>query len=335
MLLAVAVWLAASWPGYSQDRYQPQQSASTPAGIPYTQYFTRDQFGRRIAFYVSGEPSIRRPLVVVVLGSGPFSNFRREGDGIVDAHGTVRAVFAGRAQVMVVEKPGVEFLEQPGHGDAHGIRGSPAFQAENALPRWVEAVSAGVRAARRLPSVDPGKTLLIGHSEGALVAALVARSNGFVTHVASLAGSGPPVTFELELKAREARLYPEFPGDPERQMETLRRDLEAIRRHPKSTTRTAIGHLHVYWSARLKASTIEALSNTRARVFLAHGTADRNVSFGNFLRMAEALRRRNRDITELVVEGADHGFRVAAPSGPSPRDAWGEVIGRLGAWFGQ
>ena len=336
--------LAFAWPsslGWGQARYGAERDPQSPAEIPYTRYFTRDKFNRRVTFYLAGDAGQRLPLVVVVLGSGPFSNFRREGDKIVDAHGTVRRAFAGKAQVMAVEKPGVEFLDQPDHRSAVSFRGSPAFQAENALPRWMEAVSSAVRAARTLPQVDLRSTLVIGHSEGGLVAALVAQKNSFVTHVASLAGTGPPLQLELEHKASEARLYAEAQdtlpvnllNDAARQMSKLKEDLAAIRRDPDSATKVAIGHTHIYWASRLKPSAMQILSRSKARIFLAHGTADRNVSFPNFTLMLEELRKRRRNVTEMVVEGGDHGFRVAATNGNPARDAWGEVIARIAAWF--
>jgi dienelactone hydrolase len=329
LLLALVCSLQAQTP----TRYAPTFAPAQPADIPYSQYITRDKFNRRIVFYVAGVQRERLPLVLVILGSGQFSNFRREGERIVDAHGTVRAAFAGNAHIVVVEKPGVEFLQQPARGDEQSLRGSPAFQSENTLPRWVEAVSAALRAARKLPQMDPRRTLLIGHSEGVVVAALAAKQNSFVTHIASLAGNGPSITFELEAKAREGRLYPDLAGDGPRQLERLYADLKVIRHDPKSASRLAIGHTHIYWSSRLKASNMDTLARSQARIFLAHGTADRNVAFQNFQLMSELLKRRKRNLTEMIVEGADHGFRVAARNGQPARDAWGEVIARLSQWF--
>lgn len=248
----------------------------------------------------------------------------------MDAHGTVRQAFAGKAHIVAVEKPGVEFLEQPGHGRVEEIRGSLEFQAESALPRWVEAVSAALRAARTLPQVNTKQTLIIGHSEGALVAALVASENSFVTHAASLAGPGPTMLFELTRKAREGRLYPDLQNNPRQQVAQLDADIAAVRRDPSSTTKQAAGHSHIYWSSRWPHSTMRIFSRSRARIFLAHGTADRNISFVNFELMSEMLREHKRDVTSMRVEGADHGFRIA---GPPSRDAWGDVINNLKNWF--
>ncbi len=124
---------------------------NTPAGIVYTRYFTTDKFDRRITFYIEGDQTVKLPLVVSVLGSGAFSNFIRRGDRILDGHRTAREAFAGKAHIMFVEKPEVEFLEQhPESGTA--TEGSAEFRREHTLERWAEAVSAALRGgAGRLP----------------------------------------------------------------------------------------------------------------------------------------------------------------------------------------
>src|SRR5205823_12330596 len=102
----------------------------------------------------------------------------------------------GRARVLVVEKPGVQFLDESPHaGMGEGC--SEEFLREHTLPRWAEAVSASLEAARALPHTDPSRLLVVGHSEGAIVAARVAAENPHVTHVACLAGGGPPLPYDL------------------------------------------------------------------------------------------------------------------------------------------
>src|SRR5579863_8961917 len=121
-------------------------------------------------------PSQRLPVVVSVLGSGAYSNFIQRNGQILDAHRTQREVFGTKAHVLIVEKPGVEFLEQhPNQGTS--VEGSLEFRREHTLERWSEAVSAALRAARSLPLADQTKSLLIGHSEGGITVARVAAEN--------------------------------------------------------------------------------------------------------------------------------------------------------------
>ena len=69
-------------------------------------------------------------------------------------------------------------------------------------------MSAGVRAARTLPGVDPARTLAAGHSEGGIVAAHVAAGDSAVTHVAVLAGGGPTQLHDLVELARQGGYVP-------------------------------------------------------------------------------------------------------------------------------
>jgi hypothetical protein len=58
---------------------------------------------------------------------------------------------------------------------------------------------------------------------------------------------------------------------------------------------------------------METLARTKARIFLAHGSADRNVTVAHFDMMYAGLLSRGKDVTARRVEGADHGYRIADP----------------------
>jgi predicted esterase len=315
---------------YGQSRYKALKDPQSPPGIPYTRYFTKDKFNRRITFYIHGDQGRRLPLVLSVLGSGAYSNFIRVGDEIRDGHRAAREAFDNRAHVVIVEKPGIAFLEHPPANAGTSVNASEEFLRENTLDRWTEAVSAALRAARTLPLTDRSKCLLIGHSEGATVVALVASQNKWATHVASLAGNGPSVLFELMHKAREGRLYAGMSSDPAEQMARLLADVAAIRADPKNSATHILGHTALYWSSRWPVSTMEELARVPARIFLAHGTADRNVAVAGFDVMHAHLLARGKDVTARRVEGADHGFRIADQPA---RDGWSEVFEAVRDWF--
>jgi predicted esterase len=331
-LIGFALLCALAETASAQGRYRAVKDPASPAGIPYTRYFTKDKFDRRITFYVHGDAARQLPIVVSVLGSGAYSNFVRVGDEIQDGHRAAREAFDGLAHVVVVEKPGVQFLEQHGENGepgGHTAGASLEFLRENSLDRWVEAVSAALKAARTLPLADTRRTLLIGHSEGGIVAAMVAAENDFVTHVASLSGTGPSLLFELMRKAREGRLYYELPTDAETQVAQLLSDVGRVRTDPTSISKTVLGHSHLYWSSRWRVSAMEEFAGTNARVFLAHGSKDRNVSVANFDLLYTQLLAQGKDVTARRYEGADHGYRYAADP---KRDGWNEVFEEVRNW---
>jgi dipeptidyl aminopeptidase/acylaminoacyl peptidase len=75
---------------------------------------------------------------------------------------------------------------------------------------------------------------------------------------------------------------------------------------------------------------MEELSRTKARIFLAHGSADRNVSVANFDLMYAELAKQRKDVTARRYEGADHGYRYAVDP---KREGWKEVFEEVRNWF--
>jgi pimeloyl-ACP methyl ester carboxylesterase len=119
---------------------------------------------------------------------------------------------------------------------------SEEFRREYTLDRWAEAVSAAVRAARTLPFVDATRTLVLGHSEGGLVACRVAAMNAFVTHVASLAGGGPTRLFSMIELARDGQIYRDAGDLPDQREAKLLSDWAAVMRDQDSPTEDFLGH---------------------------------------------------------------------------------------------
>jgi len=330
--ILLAVILVPSAQG--QRRYRAVRDPASPSEIPYTRYFTKDKFNRRITFYIQGDQSKRLPIVVSVLGSGAYSNFIRIDGQIRDGHRAAREAFGERAHVVIVEKPGIQFLEQHGpDGSPSGteVGASPEFLRENTLDRWAEAVNAALRAARSLPLADRNETLLMGHSEGGQVVSLLAAENPFVTHVAVLSTTGPTMLFAFMQRAREGRLYPHLPPDPERQVAQLLSDIAEIYGNPDSDEIT-FGHSHRYWASRWPFSPMEALTRTTARIFLARGSADGSGAIINFDLVYTNLLAKGKDVTARLVEGADHGFQFADQP---QRDGWKEIFEAVRDWFFQ
>src|ERR1019366_5820882 len=59
------------------------------------------------------------------------------------------------------------------------------------LERWATTIADAIKAAQALPGVETSKTLVIGISEGCIVAMRVSNVSPVVTHAASLSGGGP------------------------------------------------------------------------------------------------------------------------------------------------
>jgi len=331
LLLAFAQ--PASTPPQPGGRYVPVP-ADAVEGLPYDPYTTLDALGRRITFYLSKPPALDAtlPLIVCVQGLGSQSVFLEveTPDGTRIASGGPEAAMLkltrDRARVLVVEKPGVQFLMQPRRpGSAE--EGSEEFRREHSLERWTEAINAAVRAACTLPGVDPARVLAVGHSEGGQVVCHLAAANDRITHVATLAGSGPTQLFDLNELARAGA----FGSPGETADQRVARVLEGWRRvlaDPDSHDRLWMGHPHLRWSSFLRTSPVEALHRSAARVFIAQGTADTASLPASADVLYAELLARGRDVTYERVEGGDHGFRT-----PQDPDGWLRVHAAVARWF--
>ncbi len=110
-------------PGSEPGRFEAMKDSLPLPNSPFVRYFTADELGRRIVFYVAepaaGDATTKLPVIVNVQGSGSQSVFTRvERDGVERAgasggQGTVRLLAKDRAIVVIAEKPGVKFLDRP------------------------------------------------------------------------------------------------------------------------------------------------------------------------------------------------------------------------------
>jgi len=287
--------------------------------IPFEHYTCKDRFGRTIDFYLSPSKSKAvLPLAVMIMGSGGQSMWIPHGQQI---YGSLQGLLAGesrgRVRVLAVEKPGVPFCFQGcTPGTAEGA--TKEFLQEHTLERYSEAVDAAIHAARKLPGIDPRRTLVIGHSEGGIVAAKVAAIDPKVTDVAVLAGGGPSQLFDfIQMFGRDQTL------------ETW----SEIRKDPTSTTKFAWGHPYRRWSSFFADSPVAEALKSRARFYIAQGTADKNSLPASADVLYCTLLGSGRDVKMEVVEKGDHGFETDEGGGPPA--GFRKILDHVLDWFGQ
>jgi dipeptidyl aminopeptidase/acylaminoacyl peptidase len=315
---------------------EPPQRDSTDLPIPFERWTTKDTLGRTITFYISRlgkeEKEKKLPVVLFVQGSGCQSLFQKRGERITGGlQNLLLAEAKGKVRVLVVEKPGVKFLDQPKRpGGAEGA--SEEFLKEHTLPRWAEANMAAVKAAWTLPGVDASRTLVMGHSEGGIVAARVAAELPTVTHVASLSGGGPTQLFDL-VEARSKPRPGEDTAATAKRRDAVYEEWRKIQADPESTTKFWLGHPYRRWSSFLKHSVAEEVLRSKAKIYLAQGTEDTSVMVAAHDVVVAELRARGRDVTAERVEGADHGFRLKNAAQGGPPKEMQEMFGRILAWF--
>lgn len=309
---------------------------TTRLGIPWSRWTTTDSYGRKVTFYLSELPdSLRgqaRPVALVIEGSGSQSVWVKVGDRIGGSLQNLALRAAKRrVRVLVVEKPGVEFLVQPQRpGSAE--ESSAEFRREHTLERWAEANAAALRAVLAMPGIAATPVIATGHSEGADVSCRVAALEPRVTHVAPLSGAGASQLFDLVQLATQPRPG-DAPGDAEKRRQQLLEQWDAVLADPQSTEKFWLGHPYRRWSSFLASNRLEDLQKTRANLFLAHGTADVAVPVASADWLFAELRARGRKVRYERIEGADHGLRRPdEPNDPATPAGLERVLGLMLDW---
>jgi pimeloyl-ACP methyl ester carboxylesterase len=282
-----------------------------------------------VTFFLSEAPAganAALPLVVYVQGSGCGSVFASADGRITPTQGhiTVAEAFASRARVLVVEKPGVTYLEQPPNCSALS-----AFAREHTLERWSVAIETALMAARAVPGVEARHVLVIGHSEGGLVACRVAHDlPDVVTAVASLAGGGPTQLFDLIELARRGTLLASVSSDPDARAAYVVDQWTAIAQDPTSADKTFLGFAYRRWATFLSSSPWTELASGGQRIYLAQGMADDAVDLRSADVLYAQLLAAGRTVTYDRVPRADHSFTA-----PGTADGWRTLMDRIAGWF--
>ncbi len=297
---------------------------------PFRRYVAAGRDGKRITFYLSTSfslatqqtPSHPVPLIVWVQGTGCSSQFVSVGGRMSRGfQGVLYSVARDRARVLAVEKPGVEFMDDPPDDGVDASTCRPEFRAEYTLDRWATTIADAIQAAQKLPGVDASKTLVIGISEGGIVAMRVSNLLPQVTHAASLSGGGPVYLFHLAEFMRSKKL------DAEKEVYACWSD---ILKDPDSASKFCWGQTYRQWSSFMKTSVIAEALQSHALLYFAHGTADTQQSIAGFDVLRAELAARQRDAVFERIEGADHALDLPNQKVPEGLEA---VFGRVVDWF--
>lgn len=199
------------------------------------------------------------------------------------------------------------------------------------MERWAEANEAALRAALKLSSVGTDKTLVIGHSEGGLVACRVARDlPKIVTHVSTLAGGGGSQLYDLIALARRGEFFDKVAPDSEARVQYVLDSWKEIEADPSNADKFFFGFAYRRWSTFLTTSPIEELSQVKAKIYIAQRTEDKAVDPTSADTLYAQLAAKNKQVIYNRVAGANHSFRIK----DQPKtDGWQELFERIAEWF--
>jgi len=305
--------------------------------IPFQRFTTKDALGRTITAYLSPSPQDSKnpiPVVLWIQGSGSQSLFSKMPDGRISG-GMQNLLFGlskSRFRVLCVEKPGVKFLDSP-RPPGTAEKASEEFLREHTLSRWAAANESALAAVWTLPGIDKSLTLVVGHSEGAIVAAKIAADMPQVTHVAPLAAAGPTQLFSLAELAARPRPNDQ-PGDAEKRRDKVFADWKLVQADPESITKFWMGHPYRRWSSFCQENSVAELLRSKAKVYLAQGVEDQSSYIGELDVVRAELTAHGRDFVVERIAGADHGYRpVKAERAPGKPKEFEDLLDRIVTWF--
>jgi dipeptidyl aminopeptidase/acylaminoacyl peptidase len=278
---------------------------TTPASertTPIERREIKDGTGRSITYFI-GHPKHPAPLVLMIEGSGcvPVMHFGASPDETYTTLFDFLPFAAeGNFTVMAVEKPftGMVGREQPGTA----LSCSPAFNADFTAESWLAALRAALTDARRQPWVDQSRTMVIGESEGAVMASLLAGHDNSITDVALIGGSGTTQLFDFVAFAYRRC------ADVSPCLSQIQSQVAAIKADPTSSTLFAWGHPYKRWSSFFQVDPSEELLRSSARVYLVFGTSDDAVPPLSEEIAVAKLTAAGRDVTVRRVPNGAHNL---------------------------
>lgn len=182
------------------------------------------------------------------------------------------------------------------------------FNERNTPRQWVSDDSEFIRAQLAAAPVRPKRVLLVGVSEGGLVAAKVATLVPEVTHLA-LIGDGA-----WTMRESLRKLYRDhvIPSD----VDVEWKNIEADR---KSLQREWLGNPYRWWADIMDLSPLDDLLMLQIPILVGFGEHDRSVPVESALALKSAFDARHKDnVTLIVYPAADHRLG-AGPISYRPR----------------
>jgi len=263
---------------------------AAPAGAPYTaqEVAIRTPAGLTLRGTLSlpqRTSGARVPAVVTITGSG--TQDRDENiPGLKDFRPYYQlADTLGRRGIAVLR------LDDRGGGSD----GSPA----SPTPELADDIRAAVAWLRARPEIDPRRIALVGHSEGGLIAPMVASTDAAIAAVVLMAGTAS--------KGRDILTAQQvFAVDSMAHLQGQAREM-ALAQSARATD--SVGRSVPWFTFFLDYDPAPTAARVRAPVLILQGENDRQVPKAEAEKLAAAIRGGgNRDVTVRVFPGMNHLF---------------------------
>lgn len=294
---------------------------SAPADAPYTaeDVVVRTTGGLRLAgtLTLPKTRAARVPAVVTITGSGPED--RDEAAASLPGYRPFREIAdtLGRRGIAVLRL------------DDRGVGGSDAGPASVTSEDFAADVRAAVAYLRARGEIDSARIALLGHSEGAVIAPMVAESDARIRGLVLLAGTASPGAAIL-------RSQQHYVVDTMAKLTGAARDA-ALAQYRRNTDSVARVVPWMRWFIEHDPSAVAR--RVRAPVLVLHGENDHQVPLPEASALGAAFRaggnrrvtvRTFRDVNHLFVNDATGGFSYEKLPSLAVRK---DVLGAIADWL--
>jgi uncharacterized protein len=195
--------------------------------------------------------------------------------------------------------------------DDRGFGGSTGNPAGATTADFADDVAAEVAWLRRQPGIDPARIALIGHSEGGVIAPMLAARDRRIAAIVLMAGTAKPgVQVLLDQAVGPIAREPDL--SPARRSQLEARAAQAVE------SDTAPSSPWLRWFRAY--DPLPTARRVRQPVLILQGALDRQVSAGQADTLAAAMRAAgNHGVTERVFPRLNHLFLVS-PTDGSPSE---------------
>lgn len=286
---------------------------TTPAGLHLTGTLTLPK----------SRPSGKLPAIITITGSGPED--RDEQSGAIPGYRPFRelADTLGRRGIAVLRL------------DDRGVGGSEAGAPSATSADFADDIRSGIAYLRSRPEIDGNRIGIVGHSEGGIIAPMIAVGDSKIRAIVLMAGTastGRAIVMEQN----------RFTIDSVGHMRGAVRD-SALARAGRSID--SIGRQGGWMGFFLSYDPLTAARRVQAPVLIVQGETDRQVPPPEANTLAAAIRSGgNRDVTVRMFPATNHLF--LADSNGAFADAQGlrytklpslhvrpEVLGTIADWL--
>lgn len=308
-------------------------TVNQPKG-PMTPSAALDNYNRKILYrpdgslldvYVSRPPlKESAPLVFICQGSGYASMFEALPHGdYLDTMGWIWGIAPWNLEIRFafVEKRGVLFGSPFLDPEADDL--PREFLEHDTIKERVDDVCLALKWVLEDPLVDKSKVALLGHGEGAAVAASAAVRCPGVTHLGYLAAGGRQRIVDLvELKRRDlekkaAEDEDVDPGSIEEAMDELFEEMTEVLENPFAVDSLHFGVTPLQFTSNYFHEPLYDLLKLDIPIFFAFGTADSFIPLASTDEVRLSFLHLGKDnLLFKYYEGLDHGFMGPNPERP-------------------